>query len=240
MDSTRGHLGPGRSVALLMVVALGACGQPADTNSSGAEQVSETASTSTGSTSTTTSTSPSSSSSKGGGGKKEEEPETLAWVPFGPADPDVPTPTWPLYTALANGKCSELRKAVPDNDAGDFGLAMAALCAAAVERKHDQWVVLKQLRDADPSRLGNDCVSPIVSGLIERALEWHERYPGLSPKIRFQRLPKTTKCGQQAINSQGGSGEETGGSTSGTTSGSTTGTTTGAPSGDQSSPDTAP
>jgi hypothetical protein len=117
---------------------------------------------------------------------------------------------------------------------------MAALCAAAIERKHSQWAVLEQHRDADPSRLGNDCVSPLVSGLIERALEWHERHPDLSPRISFHRLSGTTKCGEQAIKNNGGStSETTTGPTTGT-SGTTSRTTTGEPNGIQSSPGTAP
>ncbi len=234
MRSTSQRRGLGRSVALLVIsAALVACGKP--TYTPAGTETGPAAGTTGAVTSSSGSTPPPSTSSAPPSTTKAE-PESLAWVPFGPTDPTVPTPTWPLYRALAAGKCSELRAALGDNDAGDFGRAMAALCAAAVERDQSQWTVLEALSDADPSLLANTCVSPLVSDLIKRALEWRERHPGLSPRIAFRTVPGTTKCGHEALQSQGGGDPTTSdpGTTTETTTEPTTETATDTPTGQSS------
>ncbi|MEU4606966.1 hypothetical protein AB0F43_28625 [Kribbella sp. NPDC023972] len=136
---------------------------------------------------------------KGDGGGKDDGGGWLSWVPFGPKDPTFPTPTWPAYNYLAKGKCSDLRSYLRD-DPGDggkseFGQAMVALCRAAVDGKAKDWAILEAKANADPGALGHDCLTPLVKGLMNRALAWHEAHPGQKPKVKFQRLKGETKCG---------------------------------------------
>lgn len=32
----------------------------------------------------------------------------FGWVPFGPNDPTIPAPSWPVYNAFAQGECADL------------------------------------------------------------------------------------------------------------------------------------
>jgi hypothetical protein len=160
----------------------------------------------------------------GGGGQGEE----LAWVPFGPSDPTIPTPSWPAYRAFANGDCSALQDYLGTSDGsglGDFGRAMVAVCQAAVEGRQDRWGVAAGLTAADPSSLANDCLAALVKDLLDRALAWHERHPGAKPQVRFQRLTGETECGRQASSETSETTPDTGTtSDTGSASSDTTGT----------------
>jgi hypothetical protein len=167
----------------------------------------------------------------GGGGQGEE----LAWVPFGPSDPTFPTPSWPIYRAFANGDCSALQDYLnsPDGESVDgFGQAMVAVCQAAVEGRQDRWEAAKAAAGADPSKLANDCLAAVVKDLLDRALAWHERYPGAKPTVRFQQLTGQTDCGRQDSSEsteettpETGSTADTGSSSSDTTADTNTGST---------------
>lgn len=137
---------------------------------------------------------------------EEGEAESLAWVPFGPSDPDSPTPSWPAYKALADGNCPGLEAYTSEQDLGDFGRAMVALCFAAVEGEQERWDELAEVADADPSTLANTCLAPFISDLIQRALQWHEQNPGETPEIQFVRLDGQTTCGEQQSAGENGTG----------------------------------
>jgi hypothetical protein len=124
--------------------------------------------------------------------------EGLAWVPFGPSDPKSPVPgPWPLYNLFADGKCSELEDYLRTDGIGDFGRAMVALCAAAVDGRVDQWDVVEEFAGADSTSLANDCLADVVKDLFDRALAWHEDNPGETPVVQFWRVPDRTECGAQ-------------------------------------------
>jgi hypothetical protein len=134
-----------------------------------------------------------SSESKGGG--------WLSWVPFGPGDPGDPTPTWPAYNYFADGKCSSLRDYLKKEDlstkeGGDFGRAMLALCLATVKGQSKQWAVVEANADAETGALDHPCLTPLVKGLMDRAVAWHKAHPGQKPKVKFQRVKGETKCGR--------------------------------------------
>jgi hypothetical protein len=138
------------------------------------------------------------SASKSSGGKGGG---WLSWVPFGPGDPDDPTPIWSAYNYLADGKCSDLRAEVADlrkEDGGDFGKAMVALCLAALKGQSKQWAVLEANAGTDAVALHHDCLTPLVKGLMDRAIAWHKAHPGQKPKVKFQRVKGETKCGRAA------------------------------------------
>lgn len=132
--------------------------------------------------------------------------ESLTWVPFGPSDPDSPTPSWPAYNAFADGNCPALEAYTSEQDLGDFGRAMVATCFAAVEGQQDRWDELAEVADSDPSPLANSCLAPVISDLIQRALQWHEQNPGESPDVQFVRLDGQTTCGEQQSGGQNGTG----------------------------------
>lgn len=136
--------------------------------------------------------------SQGGGSSSGDE---LAWVPFGPSDPTVPTPSWPAYRSFANGDCGALQAYLDTSDGaslGDFGKAMVAVCEAAIDGRQDRWEAAAALAAADPSSLANDCLADLVKDLLDRALAWHQSHPGGKPVVRFQRLDGETECGRQA------------------------------------------
>ena len=194
-------LGP--AIALTLVVGLVAgCGGsgPPTTNSSGSDHASDDGGESSAAgNSSGSGNSQSGGNSQGGDTSSDEE---LAWVPFGPADPTIPTPSWPAYRAFANGDCGALQAYLGTSDGaslGDFGKAMVAVCEAAVEGRQDRWeAAAAALAAADPSSLANDCLAGVVKDLLDRALAWHQRYPGRKPAVRFQRLDGQTECGRQA------------------------------------------
>jgi hypothetical protein len=132
-----------------------------------------------------------------GDGDGDGDDESIAWVPFGPSDPRIPTPSWPVYNAFAQGNCSELEDYLETDDIGDFGNAMVALCAAAVDGHEDQWDVAETLAGADSTSLANDCLADVVKELFDRALAWHEEHPGQTPDVQFRRVPDQTECGAQ-------------------------------------------
>jgi hypothetical protein len=207
----------GRVVAgVLVAVLAGACGGVGPSTSDSSDGGgSAAAATSAGSDS-----SPDAVESSGGGDAADggsspdgASPDDLAWVPFGPKDPKIPTPSWPAYNDFAQGNCSGLRAYLDTSDAtsaGDFGKAMAAVCAAAVEGRQDQWDVAAGLARADGSGFGNDCLAGIVADLIDRALRWHQRYPGSTPKVRFETVAEQTECGKK---DNAETGPDTGGPT---------------------------
>lgn len=128
----------------------------------------------------------------------DDTDEGLAWVPFGPSDPTIPTPSWPVYNAFAQGRCEELQDYLETEDIGDFGRAMVALRAAAFDGREDQWEVAEALSGADSASLANDCLADVVKDLIDRALAWHDEHPGRTPAVKFQRVQGKTECGEQA------------------------------------------
>jgi hypothetical protein len=123
-------------------------------------------------------------------------------VPFGPGDPTVPTPSWPAYRSFAQGDCSALRAYLGTSDGGglgDFGKAMAAVCAAAVDGDQRQWeVAAAAYSSSDSSSLGNDCLAGVVKGVLDRALAWHQGHPSGKPEVRFERVDGQTECGAAA------------------------------------------
>ena len=136
--------------------------------------------------------------SSGGGGSSGGG---FAWAPFGPDDPQIPTPGWPAYNPFADGNCSKLRKNL--DSLGAFGKAMVAVCAAAIEGRQDQWEMAeKAFAAGDASSLADDCLAKKVTGLLERALAWHQRHPGRKPLVQFQRVTgnkgeRKTDCGKK-------------------------------------------
>lgn len=162
-------------VSLVMFGVLAACGADAPAASGGEEPNASR-----------------SSEDKGGG--------WLSWVPFGPGDPGDPTPTWPVYSYFADGKCSALRDYLKDQSldkeqGADFGQAMLALCLATVKGQSKQWAVVEANADAETGALHHDCLTPLVKGLMDRAVAWHKAHPGQKPKVKFQRVKGETKCG---------------------------------------------
>lgn len=146
----------------------------------------------------------------GDGGTTDAGTEPLAWVPFGPADPTNPTPSWPVYRHLAQGECSALESylAGEGSGVGEFGTALVAVCRAAVDGHQDQWAVARSLKDADPSTLGNDCLAGVMTSLLDRAVEWHERNPGRRPDVAFSRVAGTTTCAADGDADSGTDGPE--------------------------------
>ena len=141
------------------------------------------------------------------GNGEDIEDDSLTWVPFGPNDPDIPTPSWPAYNPFADGNCPALEEYTSEQDLGDFGRAMVALCFAAVEGQQDRWDELAQVADGDPSTLANDCLAPLVSDLIWRALAWHQQNPGENPEVQFNRVEGQTNCGERSAEQNGTNGE---------------------------------
>ena len=109
-----------------------------------------------------------------------------------------------VYNAFASGDCSKLASELPSNDVGDYGALMLAVCQAAVDGQTDKWATAESLADADPSSLVNDCVAPLVQGVVEQALTWHRDHPGLSPKVQLQQSGAQTPCGAQAASENAG------------------------------------
>jgi hypothetical protein len=147
---------------------------------------------------------PDTPASTGGNGSDEG----IAWVPFGPNDPKVPTPSWPAYNAFAAGKCSKLRDYFEGDDGrqlgeSDYGKAMVAVCRAAVDGSQKQWAIAEDHVDADPDPLAHSCLAPLVTGLMNRAIAWHKEHPGRKPKVHIQRADDgTTDCGQKDLDAQ--------------------------------------
>jgi hypothetical protein len=135
-----------------------------------------------------------------GNGDGNGSDEGIAWVPFGPNDPKVPTPGWPAYKAFAGGKCSALRRYLDGDRFGqtDYGKAMLAVCRAAIDGNKKQWAVAEDLAGANPGDLGDDCLAPLISGAMDRAIAWHKKHPGKKPTVRIQRESDgITDCGQK-------------------------------------------
>ena len=138
---------------------------------------------------------------KGGG--------SLSWVPWGPKDPQSPTPTWSAYNYLADGKCSDLQSEVADltaDQGGDFGKAMVALCQAAVKGQSKQWAVVEANQNAETGPLNHDCLTPLVKDLMARGLAWRRAHPGAVPRVRFHRVTtgsQETECGHAANQENG-------------------------------------
>ena len=129
-------------------------------------------------------------------------------MPFGPSDPQIPTPSWPVYNAFAQGDCSGLRDYLATDDIGDFGQAMAAVCAASVEGDQAEWEGAEALADADPSTLANDCLAAVVQDLLSRALQWHAEHPGKTPTVQLRSVSGETECGKQDTTDESQEGEE--------------------------------
>lgn len=183
----------------------------------------------------------------GGAGQPDggaQEAERLSWVPFGPTDPDVPTPSWPAYNAFASGDCAAVERVTAEQGLGEFGAAMVAVCRAAVEGQQDQWEEVAAFAGADPSVLANDCLAPLVSDLLQRALDWHARHPGQTPDVELVQVAGQTECGAQSAAANGTDGGATGDPDGGTggepadgaTDGSGDGTTDGSGDGDTGEP----
>lgn len=187
---TRPFYSAGRIIALIAAVVLVAgCGGGSSNSNGERSDGAERTSGGEGST---------------GGKSKGGADDELAWVPFGPADPEIPDPAWPAYRLLAEGDCSGLEDFLTGSSAGDFGRAMVAVCAAAVDGRQDQWQVAEQaLASADPSPLIVDtdpstvCVAAVIEDLLARALDWHKRNPGEQPSVRFPPVADKTECGKQ-------------------------------------------
>jgi hypothetical protein len=135
----------------------------------------------------------------GGGGGGGAPDEGLAWVPFGPSDPTNPTPSWPMYSDLAQGDCLALQAYLGTSDAsnvGQLGRAMVAVCLAAVDGREDQWEVAATAVADGSGSLDNDCLEPIVRALLRAALDWHQDHPGRKPRVQLQTVAGdgTTKC----------------------------------------------
>lgn len=147
----------------------------------------------------------STSGSSAGG---ESSTESLAWVPFGPADPTSPTPSWPVYRRLAQGDCSGLAAYLAEEggSVGSFGTALVAVCRAAVDGQQGQWEVARTFKDADTSGLANDCLAAVLKDLLDRAVAWHDRNPGRAD-VAFSQVAGTTACA-----TGGGSGSDENGS----------------------------
>jgi hypothetical protein len=134
---------------------------------------------------------------------------SLSWVPFGPKDPQSPTPTWSAYNYLADGKCAELAGEVANltaDQGGDFGKAMVALCQAAVKGQSKQWAVVQANQNAETGALNHDCLTPLVKDLMARGLAWRRAHPGAVPRVRFQRVTTgsgETECGRAANQENG-------------------------------------
>ena len=170
----------GRLVALMIVVGVAAsCGGDESNSSTSADAT---------------------DSGNDNSGGDDESDEDLAWVPFGPNDPDIPTPSWPAYNAFAEGNCSALRDYLSGEGSGvgEFGRAMAAVCAAAIEGDQGQWDIAETAFAAgNPSTLANDCLASVVESLLRRAIDWHNRNPGMNPEVQSNRVANTTECGAQ-------------------------------------------
>jgi hypothetical protein len=115
----------------------------------------------------------------GGGGGSDDG---LAWVPFGPNDPQIPN-DWAGYRALAQRDCDGVASRV--NRDNKLWQALIAVCAAAVRGDQDQWgPAAKALAASGGAHLFSDngnpdlCLEGVVRGLLERALAWHRRQPG--------------------------------------------------------------
>lgn len=148
------------------------------------------------------------------GGDGGTSDKGVAWVPFGPQDPSIPTPTWPVYNAFASGDCSRLASVLPSNDVGDYGKLMLAVCQAAVDGQTDKWDTAESLAGADAGGLANDCVEPLVQGAVERALTWHRDHPDLAPQVKLQPAGEQTECGAQAASANAQNGDQDAGDTS--------------------------
>jgi hypothetical protein len=139
--------------------------------------------------------------SNGNGSEDDDSVEGLAWVPFGPKDPTNPTPTWPTYNSFAEGKCAQLRDYLGNEGAGiaasDLAKAMVAVCAAAIEGQEDQWKVAEAHADPDLSGIQDSCLGSAVKELLDRALAWHQKYPGQTPEVQFQTVEGRTECGER-------------------------------------------
>lgn len=125
----------------------------------------------------------------------------IAWAPFGPDDPEFPDPgIWPMYRLFAEGKCSALRDYVEgiESNGGEsaYDRAVVAVCRAAVDGSEEQWATAEELLGTDPAPWGHDCLGPLVTGVMERAIAWHKEHPGQKPTVQFQRVEGKTECGR--------------------------------------------
>jgi hypothetical protein len=135
--------------------------------------------------------------------------EGLSWVPFGPDDPTYPDPgPWPVYNAFAKDRDCEALQSTAEEAFNDLGIAMVALCFAAVEGRDGQWEVVKDKVDGQGS--GDECLDKEVRGLLGRAIAWHERHPDDKPDLQFPRAradvptgKRITSCGKQELESRG-------------------------------------
>ncbi|WP_427890509.1 hypothetical protein ACQHIV_00435 [Kribbella sp. GL6] len=185
----------GRPVALLVLAGvLAGCGATNDSSGSGTPEIGTSTPGGQGS-------GPGSGNTGGNtGGGGGQGGGSLAWVPFGPKDPQFPTPSWPAYNALAAGKCPELQDYLSHDTGGLQGTgiatAMLAVCRAAVDGDTAQWPAVEQNVGADPAPLGNDCLAALVTDLLARAVAWHQAHPAGKVTVQYRRTTGQTQCGQ--------------------------------------------
>jgi hypothetical protein len=181
------------AASMLAVVLVAGCGGSEGNDSSSQDDGGATG-TDTGQANTA---SPDDSDGNDGGGSDEG----IAWVPFGPDDPEDPTPTWPLYRSFADGNCSALQDVVDEvesNGEPNPGLeGMVAVCRAAVDGSEGQWAVAEERLATDPMPMGDQCLGRLVTAVMQRAIAWHKQHPGQKPTVHFQRVEGKTECGKE-------------------------------------------
>lgn len=209
------------AAASLTLSACGGATQPSstgvDTSSSGTQKSTTTTSVNSSGTGTGTGTSESGSSSH----------DELAWVPFGPNDPDFPTPGWDVYFYFLKHDCQDLQGSVQKPDSGFSPLydAAVAACRAAVDGEQSQWDVAAtayQARNNGPAIGPAPCVDDTIATMVAELLAWHDKHPGQRPALTFpQTADGRTACSRDN-NSVAGPGGTTTTSTTTTTTTSTT------------------
>ncbi len=177
-----------RVVGILGLLAVSACGGGTQT-SSGGSTASDTTGTSASAAKTSSSSSPTSGSTDSNDG--------LAWVPFGPNDPDFPTPGWDVYYYFTAHDCDKLQNDVQQKT-GNLYKSAVAICYAAVKGQQSQWDVANNAfnaRTADDAIGPAQCVDDTIATVVAALLAWHEQHPGRQPVLTFpETTDKRTAC----------------------------------------------
>jgi hypothetical protein len=111
----------------------------------------------------------------------------LAWVPFGPDDPDFPTPGWDVYYYFLAHDCDKLSNDV-QNKTGRLYQSAVAVCYAAVDGQQSQWDVATnafKARTAADAIGPAQCVDDTIAGMVATLLAWHDSHPGRRPHLTF-------------------------------------------------------
>ena len=115
----------------------------------------------------------------------------IAYVPWGPKDPPIPT----QYSALAQAagdasRCAAAAEGKPDSP---FWAVASAVCAALMG--DGPWPSSTNVpAPPEPPNAYQACLDDELTAMVERALRWHAENPGRKPKVTFVSPTTISPC----------------------------------------------